>query len=140
MIKILNIVQGLVSLFLVAVVAITGGPIWIAILGLIIPITISVIIFGMEEKSPKGRMREFIEIIFGFIFGVGGLLFWAFSSKGLSLSLETSTPLWLALTTVPSVLFNLGIIVAWICWLVGAFLGYIQEFLEYVSGQTVRAR
>jgi hypothetical protein len=137
MIRFLNTLQGLISLGLVVFSAILGWPIYIVIVGLIAPIAISLIItIGLKETSPKGRIREAIEALIE-LFGLGVLTFWAINSE---VSLHGSTPWWMALVALLPVLFNLGIIVAWICWLASAFLGYAQELFEFISGETVRAK
>lgn len=139
MIRFLNMLQGSTSLILVVVSAILGWPIWITVLGLLIPIGIGLIVFGMEKKSPKGRAREYIEIICSFVFGVGGLILWLLNSE-IRLTLSYSTPLWMALTALPSVMFNLGIVVAWVCWIIVWLFGNLQDFFERISGEKVSGK
>jgi len=137
MIRILSVCQGLISLILVVLAAILGWPVWITIIGLIAPIAISlVIVFSLREETPKGRLRETIEVISGFVIGIGGLFFWAFGSS--DPTLESSTPWWFALAALPSMFFNLGYYVAWVFWILGVAFGYVQEFLELCSGEQVR--
>ncbi|HWS49005.1 MAG TPA: hypothetical protein VN174_03080 [Candidatus Methanoperedens sp.] len=135
--RFLSTMQGLVSMIFVVVSAIFGWPIWLTILGLLVPMLLSFVIFSSREESPKGRTREIVELAFGLVLGVGGLLYWAFSSET-RLSLSQATPLWMAIAALPSVLFNLGVAFAWVCWILGTLFGYLQEFFEWISGETVR--
>jgi hypothetical protein len=136
MVRILNIFQGLISLVLVVASATLGWPIWVTIIGLIAPIAISlIIVISLREETPKGRTRETIEVASGFVLGVGGLLFWAFGSS--NPTLESSTPWWFSLAALPSAIFNLGIYIAWLFYLICQFTAYAQKFLEYCSGETV---
>lgn len=137
MVRFLNLIQGAVSLVFVALAGFLGWPVYIAIIGLIVPIAISlIIVIGLRETSPKGRIREAAEALVE-LFSLAGLTFWAINSV---VSLKSAVPMWIALAALLPVLFNLGIIVAWVCWIAGAFLGYAQEFFEFISGETVRAK
>jgi len=136
MVRILNVAQGLISLVMVVLAAIFGWPVWITIIGLVVPIAISlVIVIALREETPKGRIRETIEVAAGFVLGFGGLLFWAFGSS--NPTLESSTPWWFALAAFPSMFFNLGYYLAWVMWILGVVFGYAQEFLEYCSGESI---
>ncbi|MFA5025331.1 MAG: hypothetical protein WC503_02405 [Candidatus Shapirobacteria bacterium] len=138
MTRFLNTLQGMVSLVLVVLAGVFGWPIWMAILGIVIPIALSFVIFTSREESPKGRTREGIELVAGIIIGIGGMLFWLFGSE-IRPSLSSATPLWLAVSALPSVLFNLGIVFAWICMVLNLLFSYGQELFEFLAGERVGA-
>lgn len=135
MVRILNIVQGLLSLSVVFVFA-HGGPVWQAMIGLIAPIAIGlIIVMVLREESPKGKIREAIELLFGIILGIGGLLYWAFESP--VVNLESTTPWWLMVAAWPSVIFNLGLLFAILTRLGSIGLHYLTIIFEFVSGEEV---
>jgi len=137
MIRILSTLQGVISFILVVVSSVLGWPIWVTIIGLLTPIAISlIIVFSLRgEETPKGRIREIIEAISGFVFGIGGVLFWTLSPA--HPTMDSSTPWWFGLTALPSVVFNLGIYLAWVFWLLEKFFSFAQEAFEFFSGESV---
>jgi len=144
MVRILNIVQGLISLVFLVIAAILGWPVWMAMIGLLVPIAISlVIVLVLKEETPKGKLRETIELLSELFIGIGGLLFWAFDSS-VDLSLDSSMPIWLAVAGTPSMLFNLGLVLAWlskgletVSELLRKFFELLRKFFEICSGETV---
>lgn len=138
MTRLLNTLQGIVSLVMVVLAGVFGWPIWMAILGIVVPIALSFVIFTKREESPKGRAREGIELAAGIIIGIGGMLFWLFGSE-VRPSLSSATPIWLGIAALPSVFFNLSVYIAWICMVLNLLFSYGQEFFEFLSGEKVGA-
>lgn len=134
MIRFLNLLQGLFSLSVVAVVVLQW-PVKYAFLGIFIPMFIgALIVMVLREETPKGKLREGIELLFGVILGIGGLMFWAFTSP---VNIESIAPWWLMIAAWPSILFNLGIIFAWISYALARFFDFVKQTLEVFSGETI---
>ncbi len=135
MIRFLNLLQGIFSLSVIAGY-ILEWPVKYAFIGIFAPIIIgAIIVLILREETPKGKLREGIELLFGAILGVGGLLYWAFSSP--NVNLESITPWWLMIAAWPSILFNLGIIFAWVSYLLARLFDFIKQTLEIFSGETI---
>ncbi|MBU1117562.1 hypothetical protein KKD37_01210 [Patescibacteria group bacterium] len=134
MVVFLNILQGLISL-LVVIGALTGWPVWFTIIGLIGTLAISLVIVLLREESGKDPLREIIEGVSGFVFGIGGLLFWSFSVDNPSLIDET--PWGFVFTAAPSFIFNLGPYLAWVLKVFATALDWAAAALEWVAGWEV---
>ena len=134
MIRILNIIQGIFSLSVMAAYVL-GWPVRYAFIGIFIPMFIgALIVLVLREETPKGKIREAIELLFGFILGVVGLLYWAFTTPA---TLDSATPWWLMVAAWPSILFNLGIIFAWISYALARFFDFLRQTLEIFSGESI---
>jgi hypothetical protein len=132
MVRFLGVVQG--GFGLVVILAAVGKtPLWLTGLALALVIGCTVIIGSiLREKTPKGKERELVEFLISFFGLVGGVVYIC-NNKVYTLS--SPTPLWFLLIGITLVLINWGIYVAWICWILGCILGYLQEFLEFISGE-----
>ncbi len=134
MIRVLNFLQGIFSVSVVAVV-ILQWPVKYAFIGIFIPMFIgALIVLVLREETPKGKIREAIELLFGTILGIGGLLYWAFTTPA---TLKSTAPWWLMIAAWPSILFNLGIIFAWISYALARFFDFLRQTLEIFSGETI---
>lgn len=135
MIRILNVLQGTFSLSVIAAYVL-GWPVKYAFIGIFAPMIIgAMILLVLKEDTPKGKIREAIELLFGLVLGIGGLMYWAFSSP--NVNLESTTPWWLMVAAWPSILFNLGIIFAWISYALARFFDFLRQILEIFSGETI---
>jgi hypothetical protein len=120
----------------VVVVVLLEWPVKYAFIGIFIPMFIgALIVLVLREVTPKGKIREAIELLFGLVLGVGGLMYWAFSSP--NVNLESISPWWLMVAAWPSILFNLGIIFAWVSYLLARFFDFVKQTLEIFSGETI---
>jgi len=135
MIRFLNFLQGIISLVFVVLAALLGWPVWVSVIGIILPLALSLVIIALRAETPKGRAREVIEMLCGFIIGVGGILIWALAP--VEASLGSSTPWWSVFAALPSVLFNLGLYIAIVFYFLRLVCNWGQKIFEFFGGERV---
>jgi hypothetical protein len=134
MVRLLNVVQGVVTLFTIVLAVFFKYPIWVPVMGVFFEIVMSLVIVFKRLESPKGRAREAIECIVAFLFGIGGVVYIAFTG---GLNSQTITPWWFIIAGLPAFLFNLGFYLAWTMKGIETIFKVLGMFFEYCSGEKI---